>query len=102
MSFVYSSAMKSNQAYPPILLTLVMVVGVGCGSGRADAADPTPSPVFENTESEVVATSTSVVEVEPTQLTKEQKAISLMWEMCLISSALQMRLSLLQPIETVT
>jgi len=73
--------MKNRHVYPLILITLLLVVVVECGSGQSDAADPTLSPVFENAESEVVATSTSVVEEEPTQLTQEQKAINLMWQM---------------------
>ena len=87
MSFVYSSAMKKKHAYPLIVLTLVMMVVVGCGVGQSASTSPTPAlaptldTVIEEAESEVSATSTSTVEPKPTQLTQEQKAISLMWQM---------------------
>jgi len=83
MTFVYSSAMKNHHAYPLILFTLVIMVVVGCGSGQSESTSPTSSldPVTEQAEPEVSATSTSTVEAEPTQLTQDQKTISLMWQM---------------------
>lgn len=85
MSFVYTSAMNNNHAYPLIVFTLVIMVIAGCGGSgvQPDPTSPTSTlaPAPERAESEVAATSTSTVEAVPTQLSQEQKAISLMWQM---------------------
>lgn len=75
--------MNNPRTYLPILFTVAMMLVVGCGNGQSESTDPTESPAIQQAEPETASSSTPTptVEAEPTQLTQEQKAISLMWQM---------------------